>query len=155
MITDFENAKFIGMHLHKLACITDRLAAHVLKNQFNLTFPQFFILMALKKRGNISQTTVAQYHGLTEAAISKQITQLQKIQYVRKKINASNRREHILQLAPQGSEIIKKAMKILSQHFATIFNILSKEDQKSFGQNLEKVSASADRFIKDKLSYAK
>ena len=155
MSTDFENAKFISMHLHKLASLTDRLSAHILKSGFNLSFPQFFILMALKKRGDISQTAIAQYHGLTESAISKQIAMLQKIQFLRKTINTRNRREHILQLTPKGSKVVNEAMKKLGEQFVKIFNVLPKNQQKLFGENLEKITVSADFFVKQYPSFTK
>lgn len=95
----------------------NRLASHTLEKHTKLTFPQFRILAAIAKHQQLSQKKIAEFHGVTEAAISKMIDMLLKTKLIERKNNPKNRREKILTLLPAGLSVVSRSMRSLEGAF--------------------------------------
>jgi DNA-binding MarR family transcriptional regulator len=114
----------LSWKLYKLTFLMGRLAEQTLADQADLTFGQFKLLMALRRHGQISQKTVAKFHGLTEAAVSRKIQELVKQKLITRVANPINRREHLLSLTPKGEKQATKAHDTLSRKFESLFSVL-------------------------------
>lgn len=114
----------IGMTIGKLAFMMWRVAEKALHEDMKISYAQFRIMTAIWHRGEISQKAVAKFHGLSEAAISRQIDHLVKQGLIRMSVKQSNRREHMLVLTKQGRDLANQAKKTLDKHFNRIFDVL-------------------------------
>ncbi len=127
----------IGRRLHKLTFMMDRLAEQALRQDADLTFGEFRLLMALRRHGSLSQKAVAKFHGLTEAAVSRKITDLVQRKLILRAINPVNRREHLLGLTAAGEKLVLKAHAVLDKNMAGIFSAVSKKDIATFERTLD------------------
>ncbi len=91
--------------LHKAVFAMDRSVDRLLAERFDLTFSQFFILRVLAKRSGTTQKAIAGARGLTEAAVSRSIDVLLEKKLVTRKVNPTNRREHMLVLTKDGTKL--------------------------------------------------
>lgn len=125
-------AKDVGTRVHKLACLMGRSAEQTLRTVGNLTFSQFRILVALLHGATLNQRTIAQYHGLTEAAVSRMLTTMQRQKLVQLVKDPANRRTHQLTLTPRGRRIAERAATKLESYFAKAFHGISASQRNSF-----------------------
>ncbi len=144
MVSIPSNNKDISVKLHKLTCVLGRIAAHELHVQLDLTFSQFRMLMALRKRGQVTQKHIARFHGLTEAAVSRQIEILHEKKLILRTENQNNRRERMLTLTKEGHATAEKAIKTINEQLSTLFGVLSAKQKNDFEVSLEKLLASAE-----------
>lgn len=117
----------VSWQLYKLTFLMMRLAEQTLRDSTDLTFGQFKLLMALRRHGQISQKTVAKFHGLTEAAVSRTINDMVKQKLLTQTANPLNRREHLLKLTPKGESQALKTHELLNRKFATLFSVLGRK----------------------------
>lgn len=125
--------------LHKLTFLIDRMADHALAKRSHITLGQFRLLMALRYHRALSQKNVAQFHGLTEAAISRVVETLVKSKSIIRQSNPTNRREHILLLTPAGERQVNSAIKTLSHTFERLFTVLKPAEQRQFDAVLDRL----------------
>ncbi len=126
----------IAIRVHKLNFLMDRLAEQTLREGTDLTFGQFRLLMALKRHGSLSQRSVAKFHGLTEAAVSRTIQDLVKRKLINRAVNPVSRREHLLGLTSNGEKALIKSQKVLDAAFTGLFNAVSLKDRQIVDQVL-------------------
>ena len=124
--------KDLGTRVHKLACLMGRAAEQRLRAAGNLTFAQFRILIAVLHGAKLNQRTIAQYHGLTEAAVSRMLATLQRQRLVRLVQDPANRRTNRLTLTPHGKRIAEDASRILEGLFTHSFRRVSPTQRHSF-----------------------
>jgi DNA-binding MarR family transcriptional regulator len=117
----------IGTKVHKLACLMGRTAEHALMQTVNLSFSQFRMLMALHHGRDLTQKRIATFHGITEAAVSRQIEILKEKKLITAVENSQNRRERKLALTSRGIACMQKAQKTLERAFLKPFNRLSSD----------------------------
>ncbi|MBI5466729.1 MAG: winged helix-turn-helix transcriptional regulator [Candidatus Kerfeldbacteria bacterium] len=129
------------VRLHKLTFLIDRIAEQALTEHSNITFGQFRLLMALQHHRALSQKKVANFHGLTEAAISRVVETLVKRKYIVRQANPTNRREHILMLTPVGERQAVRAMATLTKTFRKLFGVLTATENEHFNHTLERLLA--------------
>jgi len=122
--------KDIGYKVHKLACLMGRAAEQALADDGGLTFSQFRMLMAVHRGRDLTQKRVARFHGLTEAAVSRQIEILREKKLLQTEENADNRRERKLTLTEKGTLLLAKARKTLESTFASPFAKLAAEEKR-------------------------
>jgi len=120
----------IGYLLQRLAFLLSRQSDQVLQEQLGIGFSQFKILMALGWRPDVQQKKIADQLGQTEASISRQIKLLKDKGLLATEVSPKNRREHITHPTPKGQRLTEKALEILNNYHAPMFEQLS-EKQKS------------------------
>jgi DNA-binding MarR family transcriptional regulator len=128
-----------GMKIRKLGFLMDRLADQTLRESANLSFAQFRILRMLMHAGALSQKAIASWHGLTDAAVSRQVDDLVKEKLVIRQINPANRREHILMLTPTGTRQAEKAKLVLGKKFNGLFSVLPVRERRQLETSLERL----------------
>ncbi len=129
----------LSQKFHKLTFLLDRIADQTLADGPGLTFGQYRLLMALHHRRALSQKKVAQFHGLTEAAVSRTIDVLVKRKFIVRQSNPTNRREHLILLTPSGERHALKAHKILTARFAKLYEVLSPSERDALLSLLQKL----------------
>jgi len=131
--------KAIVMKLHKLTFLLDKLSAIQLQKKADLSFPQFLMLMAIRRRPNLSQREIAEFHGVTEAAVSRQIELLMKRQFVARHQDRDNRRRHVLSLTSAGERKLDRANVMLDRTFDQLFDTLGEKGKETFIATLQRV----------------
>lgn len=127
----------IGTKVHKLACLMGRTAEHSLTRTADLSFSQFRMLMVLYHGHDLTQKRIAKFHGITEAAVSRQIELLKAKKFITAVDNVKNRRERKLALTSKGMELIQRAQKTLEHTFIKPFEILSNDKKNQLSTLLQ------------------
>lgn len=130
-------AKDIGVRVHKLACLMGRAAEQRLRVAGDLTFAQFRILIALLHGAKLNQRTIAQYHGLTEPAVSRMLATLQRHKLVHLAQDPTSRRTNQLTLTPQGKRIAEHAAHLLEGQFTKAFQKITTVQRHSLLKTLD------------------
>lgn len=120
--------KAILVKLHKVTFLLDRITDITLQKGMGLSFSHFLILMALGRR-TLSQRDIADFHGVTEAAVSRQIELLRKKDFIDRQTDPTNRRKHVIVLTKRGELQLAKALALLQKKFDSIMSVWSKREQ--------------------------
>ncbi|MEK7570371.1 MAG: MarR family transcriptional regulator [Patescibacteria group bacterium] len=131
------SARDIGIKIHKISCLMGRTAEHALARTVQLSFSEFRMLMALHHGRDLTQKRVAAYHGITEAAVSRQIELLKTRKLITAIENVKNRRERKLALTARGAALLPKAQKALERVFLKPFNSLATEKKTQLNNLLQ------------------
>lgn len=126
--------------IHRLVAWMDKEADYLLRSNFNLSYTQFLVMCMVEDYEFASQRKIAECLNLTEAAISKQVDILYQGNFLIRKENPTNRREHILSLTETGLESLKKAKMYLDQKLQEMFVVLSDTEEQHLNNALEKLS---------------
>jgi len=96
------------LKIHKFIFLTEKLLDRELRKGYTISFSQFRMLTVIAHCAGISQKKIALVQETTEAAVSRHIDVLQKMQYVALTTNSNNRKEHILHLTKLGRSLHDK-----------------------------------------------
>lgn len=131
--------RHFGYMLHKLTGLVDRLADHALSNELQIGLSQFLILLPLSQQKTWTQTDVARFLELTDAAVSRQVDLLVEKRYLSRTENPANRRQHLLTLTKAGTRTVRRAFAILEAEFGGLLGRLDLREQRQFLGLLEKL----------------
>lgn len=114
------------MRMNKLVFMMDKIIDQLLREKMSLRQSQILIMMAIKRKSDLPQKSIADFLGITQAAVSRQIELLEKSHLISRKENDKNRRANMLILTKQGEQKLKTAVKLvdsaLSKHFEPLKN---------------------------------
>ncbi|MBI2984747.1 MAG: MarR family transcriptional regulator [Candidatus Kerfeldbacteria bacterium] len=130
-------SKDISIKIHKLTFLMDRIAVQTLREGADLTFAQYRLLRWLQHAGQISQKKIANFHGLTAGAVSRQIDPLVEKKWISRTVNPKNRRERRLTLTHQGAKKAATAGELLDAKFSDLFKVLNPRQKDALRQNLD------------------
>jgi DNA-binding MarR family transcriptional regulator len=111
-----------------LSAILGKQSDQVLQEQLGIGLSQFKILMVLEWNPRVSQRSIADSLGQTEASISRQIRLLTTKGLLVSRRDPQNRRKHITAPTTLGMQITEAASNILRRNFGPEFSGLG-EDQ--------------------------
>ena len=127
----------LAIKLHKLNFILQRISDQALQAELGVSFSQFLTLTALKHRPGTSQAAVANFLGVTPAAVSRQIELLLRQKLISKHPDSRNRRQSVLGLSAEGRETINRAIRALDQTTAEALAPLGKRRQAEMLSHVE------------------
>ena len=107
----------------KVRAKLDRITNLTLRKEMGFGASQFRILMALTMRPDISQKEIAEYWDVTEAAVSRQISLLERRGWVHRKPTMS--------VTPLGTATLAKARSIMEKVFEHIFKEIPDKKRKA------------------------
>lgn len=122
-------ANNIGYLLQHLAGVIAKQSDQILQERLGLGFSQFKILTVLQWNPHITQNSIAQSLGQTEASISRQIKLMQRKGWLQTTISPHNRREHITTPTAKGIRITDEATDVLNTYHGPMFGELSQKKQ--------------------------
>jgi len=112
------NIRFSETLLYRL----DRFASQVskaaesrLREVSGMSFSQFLVLMALIENGDLKQSAIAEYVGVTPAVITKQVEQLAGKGWLQMGPAHNDRRANVVRLTGKGQDVAKVAIKELDE----------------------------------------
>lgn len=126
------------MLLHKLPIVMEKFEENLLQEQYNLTFSQFRVLLAIGKE-EVCQSEVATFWSVTDAAISRQIEPLVQDGLIERTPDPGSRRKNKLKLTPNGLRKLKLARDYIDEQYEALYDVLSKEERFQLAKQLQKL----------------
>ena len=124
--------------LHRTTFMMDKLVEAVLQETTDITLSQFLMLMQMSG-GHQCQREMASALGVTPAAISRQVSQMVDLGYLKRIEHEHDRRFEFFSLTPKGKRVFAKATKSLEQDFAKVYDGLSAADRQAIHLGLTKL----------------
>jgi DNA-binding MarR family transcriptional regulator len=115
------------LKIHKFIFLTEKLLDRELRKGFTVSFSQFRMLSVIACSPGISQKKIALIQETTEAAVSRHIDVLQKLQYVALTTNSNNRKEHNLHLTKSGKSLHGKTIAFVDVKVDTLLDMIGEE----------------------------
>lgn len=122
-----------------------KVADRILHSEINLTLSQFRMLMAINHHPGLSQKDIADFWGIEEASVSRQIGILTDKKLISIKNRAASKREHSLSLASPGKKIIEKAILVIENQSEDIFRDVGQKQREDLYALLELLINSVKR----------
>lgn len=97
-------------------------------SELGLTRGQFYILKTIQSQGKCRATDIANAMEVKPSAVTLMIDRLEARQWVRRSQDTSDRRVIIIELTPEGKQILKKARQISDEVVKRYFSHLSSDD---------------------------
>lgn len=115
----------------------DKEADEVFKNTVNISYSQFLILFIIHEYSVTSQKKVASFCNFTEAAVSRQVENLKKMNLLNRQENLQDRREHSLSLTQLGENHLQMANQEVEKMVGKMFSELSGTESNQFEKVLD------------------
>lgn len=129
----------IGSLLHKVSKSLDKTSDQVLMERLGIGLSQFRVLLYLLGDDGCSQKLVAENLSQTEPSISRQAKLLSEKGLAVVRRSTASRRERLLFLTQKGARTAEKAVNILNEYHAPMFEILSQRQQEQLVITLQKI----------------
>jgi DNA-binding MarR family transcriptional regulator len=111
-----------------------------LQKKYNLTAPQLVLLKEIKRAGEIPIGTLAKNVSLSNATVTGIVDRLEKRGMAERVRNLNDRRQVLVRVTANGTDILKNAPATLQDDFIKGFESLELDEQKNILQSLEKVA---------------
>jgi DNA-binding MarR family transcriptional regulator len=134
----------LAYKISKVNFMVRKATDSALREQTAISYSQFFMLMALSHNANMPQRSIAEFLGLTPAAVSRQLDALVELGIITREENSKNRREHVITLTAQGESTMKKAHHVVDIHLNKLTEALTAEQKQSLIHCLEVVIQCCD-----------
>lgn len=126
----------------KLISAIHRKALQIIKyklKDFDIDVGQIFLLWYIHNHEGISQEQAAQNFHLDKATVSKNVSRLMRLGYLKKTVNPKDQRERQLSATKKAKVLFPQLENILKDINKLMIEDISKEEQKQFVGILEKV----------------
>lgn len=128
-----ENLHYLLGHA---SAIMQRQGDQVLQERLGVGIAQFKLLTTLQDRPNVQQRFLADTLGQTEASISRQVKLLAEKGMVIVRVNARNRREHVMALTAKGQKVTQAAREVLESYHEPAFASLGDKEKRLLAEAL-------------------
>ena len=122
--------------LQHIAAIMGRQTDQVLQERLGIGLSQLRILLLLQHEPGVSQRTLGNRLGQTEASISRQIKLMIDKGYLSSAVNPKSRREHLAMITPKGIKVTEAAKDVLSVYHEPLGEVLGEKAHKQLSDTL-------------------
>lgn len=126
----------IGYLLQHLSATLAKQSDQLLMERLGIGFSQFKIMKIVQKHPQVTQRTIAEQLGQTEASISRQVKLLQDKGLIQVVVAPENRRERHSALTPKGMRLVDEVFRVLTESYAPMFAELGDKRQKQLVESL-------------------
>ena len=133
----------LSYRFHKLSLLLERVVSASLLDGADLTFAQFKILMSLNHNAEATGAQIADYLGLTEAAVSRQVSQLVDHGYLKRELDTVHRRQHRLTVTARGRVVTDKTRRVLGESVEPVFAEIDEAVRQQLGETLDQLTRRA------------
>lgn len=127
----------IGSLLHKVSKLLDKTSDQVLMERLGIGLSQFRILLFLLAGDGAEQNLIAENLSQTEPSVSRQVKVLGSKGLAVVRRSPSNRRVRLVFLTQKGAKTAEKAVNILNEYHAPMFELLSQKQQEQLVGTLQ------------------
>lgn len=107
-----------------------------------LSLVAFSILDLVIERDGCLAQDLAQHFALDKSTVSRQVSALEKLDYLRREVDSSNRRNHILHATPAGRQAVRETEQRRRDAFAARFEDWDDADVARFAEYLRRYNES-------------
>lgn len=136
IVTEYETKvhpglkSYFGYSLYKAGIIYRTLMEERYLNKYNLAAPECGILYVLSTGSSASnQLSLGQELGIDKATIVKMIDKLEKLKFVKREVDPTDRRSKLVSLTPKGAQTLEKVQGFKAEIEKLVFASISKEDE--------------------------
>ncbi len=133
--------------MYKLQTLMDRYMDETLKKSCGITRSQYFVLLGITQETVSTQRTIAGLLGVSEVAISKQLTLLEKAGYITKAPMLWDKRSIVISITKKGVSILSIGTKKLETLFEKIFGTNQKNKVLMLDAEMKKMLHILEHFI--------
>lgn len=126
----------IGSLLHKVSKLLDKTSDQVLLERLGIGLSQFRIMLFLLGSDGVEQRQIAGNLSQTEPSVSRQVKVLCEKGLVVVRRSPANRRLRLIFLTQKGAKMAEKAVNILNEYHAPMFELLSQRQQEQLVSTL-------------------
>jgi DNA-binding MarR family transcriptional regulator len=138
--TDMQQApkgiRAVVQPIMRLAFSIEKIADRKLRAERGLTISQFRMLMVVRKMKVASQRDIAEFWGVAEASVSRQMEPLIALKLIERKRDPGNRRANALALTARGKEALDAALDALDAELEAAFAEFPKEARPALAEAL-------------------
>lgn len=131
--------------IQHLSGVMGKQFEHVLREQAGIGLSQFKILMVLEWNPRVSQRSIADSLGQTEAGVSRQIRLLKDKDLLVSKSDPQNRRRHVTAPTPKGMQVTEAANNALRRSFGPELSGVGDEQLVQLAAGLQKLHSKVCR----------
>lgn len=138
--TDFSSTLLIGRILNLSSYMTRR--ENQILAPFGIDVGQFNVLAALKRAGEpytLSIKEIGEMSIVSPSALTNRISQLEKLELLKRKMNAHDRRKIDVLLSQKGLDLVTEAIDLILEAEKEFIQALSKEEKDQVEQILKKL----------------
>lgn len=114
--------------------------------KYNVTKSQWIAMYYIDKNNYLSQKDLAELMGASQPTITGILDRLEKQAYIERKEDANDKRRKVIGLTEEGKKINKKLTSIAEDFKNTCLEDISKKDQDTFLEILDKMVISAKKW---------
>jgi len=141
-IEEQDFSKSFMYSLHQIYFLIQKHLEKVLHKEKSISFSQFIVMFCFYEcRGedNKSQSFVAKFLNITEATVSRHISKLLELDFIKREEDKTNRRKHIITTTKKGEKEFLKVKSIMDKTLSEIFGDISDKDKKMIITNFNTV----------------
>lgn len=120
------------LKIHKFIFLAEKLLDRELRRDSAISFSQYRMISVIAQSPGISQKKIALVQETTEAAVSRHIDVLQKMQYVALTTNSNNRKEHNLHLTQTGKALHDTTTSFVEVRIGSMLETLEEKKDENF-----------------------
>lgn len=139
-LLEMDRSDEVVVMLRRIIRATD-LRAKQLARESGLTPPQFLIMSAIKRLGNVAISQIAKDVNLTQATVTSIIDRLEKKNLIKRIRSEKDKRIVHATLSEEGLRTIEQAPALLQRQFIERFNRLEDWEQNFILSALQRVSS--------------
>lgn len=130
--------------IHVLANLVARAFSGQLDESFGVSVPDWRVLLTLARHPGQTAAEITNRWAMDKMAISRAIQRLETEGNIRRDRNPHDRRSFSLSLTSDGMRLYSTILPLANERYHAFMSCLSKEEQASLRQSLDKLIAQAD-----------
>lgn len=135
-------------NVYKFQTFMDRLMDEELRKNLHITRSQYFVLLGITQESLCTQRTVAGILGISDVAVSKQLTLLERAGYITRETILWDKRSTQIIITKKGITTLTSASKKLQQLFESIFGKKQKELVLGMDTEIKKMLDLLEHFLR-------
>lgn len=143
-------ANSFSFKLHSLTYTVDKLANKIIKENSDINFPQFFILLCVTQHPGQSQKFAASWLQVTEATVSHMVSKMAKLNLISIKEHTKDTRKKKIYATLDGKNLVNNIYPLMEQELAKHLSVISKDRLEQMITDFSSMKQSIDKNINNK-----
>lgn len=144
-MSDFDIKKFLPFRLGVLSAKLSKHSGQVYRDRYRLSAPEWRVLAVLSQEGPLSVQEVVIETTMDKVRVSRALATLFKRQFIRRQIDAKDRRRSIIDLTEAGRATYQAIVPLVQAFEAKLIGGLSPQERTILEQALSKLRSVAEK----------
>lgn len=146
---DAANLRSIVGPIMRLAFSIEKIADRKLRRELGFGVAQFRMLMVIRRGAAVRQCDIAEYWGVAEASVSRQIEALRESGLVAPRPGRKDHRERMLELTPKGLATVERALAAMETELGDPLSSVTARERAKLAAGLQKLLAAFQEGCKE------